>query len=222
MAALRKAGLVVKYAWRLCAGNQHQRKHARYVLTMGIKGIDLSSMTVEELGLEKTRSECYGDSGGPDLEYVLENLKVGPQDAILDLGCGKGGAMYSMAKFPFARVDGIDLCPDMIKTAERNLARLGFHHGKMTLQDAVEFTDYDSYTFVYLFHPFLESVTQGVLENMKASLRRAPRRFVLIYKNPAYHDAVIAAGFRQIAHFDHAVPPFRVYEFGPSSERMLE
>ena len=203
---------VVQFVSRFCAGTAVQRKDARYQLVMQIRGIDLRWNSVADLGLDEKLSESHGNSGGPALEEVLKTFNISSDDSILDIGAGKGGAMITLAKWPFRRIDGIELCPNLIRIAEHNLGRLGRVKGKITQCDAAEFQDLDSYTYFYMYNPFHAPIIKSVLHNINASLARRPRRATLIYKNPVYHDLIVEAGFRQTAHFTHTLPDFRVYQ----------
>ncbi|KRQ97133.1 class I SAM-dependent methyltransferase [Bradyrhizobium valentinum] len=73
------------------------------------QGVDISRIVYpEEVGLD---SRYVGESTPSWNKYVvrlLKDLHINNQDAILDIGCGKGSAMLAMLKFPFARVDGIE------------------------------------------------------------------------------------------------------------------
>ena len=203
---------IVQFVQRFCAGTPIQKKDARYQLRMQLRRIDLQWDDVENLGLSRARSEAHGNSGGPGLEVVLRTLSISPEDSLLDIGAGKGGAMITLAQWPFKRIDGIEISPNLIRIAQRNLRRLDRVRGTITQCDAADFKDLDHYNFLYMYHPFPEVVMRSVLENVQASLSRSPRRVTLIYKNPVCHDVVIAHGFRQIKQFDHTLPPFRVYE----------
>src|SRR6266446_5836034 len=95
--------------------------------------------------------------------------------------------------------------------AQRNLALLRCARGAIMLWDAAEFKNLDPYTFLYMYNPFPEVDMRSVLDNIRDSVLRVPRRLTLVYKCPVFHDLVIATGFRQIAEFKHHVPMFRVY-----------
>jgi SAM-dependent methyltransferase len=193
---------------RAVAGDRRQRAWGRYQLMIAWRRIDVDWMPVEELGLDAERATPHGNSGGPDLALVLESLDITPRDSILDIGCGKGGAMITLAQAPFARVDGIDIHPDLAKIARRNLERLGRVRGTIRVADATKFQEFGRYTYLYMFHPFTEVVMREVVENIRQS--RAHLR--LIYKNPVYHDLLLEAGFRMVRRFDHSDSDFRVYE----------
>jgi SAM-dependent methyltransferase len=209
---IANTGRIIRYLGRFFAGKSYQRKDARFKLRMKCRGVDLSFNSAEELGLDPFLASPHANSGGSDLEELLNCLDIIPSDSILDIGCGKGGAMITLAGWPFFRIDGIELSPELVNIGQRNLRRLGYSRGTIKLGDAAEFTDYDPYTFLYTFHAFSAPVTIRVLKNIQASLARSPRKLTLIYKNPIDHDLVVGAGFRQTFEFTHAVPHYRIYE----------
>ena len=198
--------------FKLLFGNRKDRKYLVYFLGLLCKGINVSSVSVKALGLEEGRSECYGNSGGPELDLVLGTLHVSPNDSVLDVGCGKGGAMITMSKYGFARVDGVEISPRLAATAEKHLARAKVANASVFCCDAADFKDYDPYTVLYMYHPFGDVVLREVLSNVAASLARRPRRLTLLYRNPMHHELVIQAGFCQTGKFTHCSHPFYIYE----------
>ncbi len=200
----------------LLFGNLAQRRHTLHMVSMMCRGIDLSGASEESLGLDKTRSFRYGNSGGRSLEEVLQQLHITPADRVLDIGCGKGGAMMTLAKYPFARVDGIELSADLARIAEKNLKRAGVRNAAVFHGDAAEFQNYDSYTFLYMYNPFPDIVLRRVLENVVRSLERKPRRLTLVYYNPVCHASVVEAGFRKTGDHPNGVLSFSTYAIEPA------
>jgi SAM-dependent methyltransferase len=198
----------------LLSGDRQAWKHLPYQLRIKMRGIDLRWTTLEESDLSAERSYRYSDSGGPDLEELLDTLKISPSDAVLDLGCGKGGALITLAKYPFAKVDGVEISPKLADIASANMTKLQISNSAIYCSDAADFTNLDSYSHFYMYNPFPQAVTQRVLQNIQSSVRRRARRGTLIYKNAVFHNLVLDAGFRkvsgtQIIHPDY--PPFSVY-----------
>ena len=185
---------------------------ASYRRRLRAAGIDISSVSLRQMGLDESRAHNHANSGGPALEKVFRTLQITDQDAILDLGCGKGGALLTMAMFPFRRIAGLELCPEILRIAQENMARAGLNRVELIHGDAALFTDYDDFTHIYLYNPFPEPVLRSVLHNLEDSLRRAPRRLTLIYKNPRFHDLVAASGLFVLDRlFTHAGHPIHVY-----------
>lgn len=206
----------LKTLLRLLFGSQRERRYLLYFLGLLSRGIDVSSVSAEALGLNTGRSECYANSGGPDLDLVLKSLEISPEDAALDLGCGKAGAMITMAKYAFARVDGVEISQTLAAIAKKHLARAHVANASVFCCDAADFEDFDPYTVLYMYHPFGEPVVRAVLDHLQVSLARRPRKLTLLYRNPVYHDLVLQAGFRQTGAFDHCAHPFHIYVFMPA------
>ena len=57
-------------------------------------------MSQEEAGFSEGKGNQYQPSTDA-LVKVLKKFPVSEKDAILDMGCGKGKAMYLMRRFPF-------------------------------------------------------------------------------------------------------------------------
>ena len=172
-----------------------------YLAKVKWHGLDLKYVGLPDLGLSQERSEFYVNSGGPFLDRVLNTLRIAPSDQAIDIGCGKGGAIFTLAKYPFARVDGLELSTEMIAVARENLKRMAVSRSTIYHGDAGEFCDYDRYTFFYLYNPFPALVMSQTLRHIANSLNKRPRNVVLIYCNPVCHSLVVEAGFRKIAEF---------------------
>lgn len=162
-------------------------------LKVHFTGIDLGYASVRELGLSPERSHDYRHSGGVALEKVLDSLGITDQDGIVDFGSGKGGALITFAKYPFARITGVELMAELIATARRNLVILGIGKVDMVQSDAAKFRELECYNYFYFYSPFPEPVMKAVLDNIRGSLEKRPRRVHLIYCNPEFHQAVVAA-----------------------------
>lgn len=173
-------------------------------LRVRFSAIDLGYASVRELGLSPDNSHDYRHSGGICLEHVLDSLNITPDDAIVDFGAGKGGALITFARYPFSRIVGVELQPGLVKIAENNFRILGITGITLVTGDAAAFTDLDPYTFCYLYSPFPRPVVEAVMCNIIASLERAPRKVTIIYCNPEFHDAVLINGvFQKTAEFCH-------------------
>ncbi|MEJ7639653.1 MAG: class I SAM-dependent methyltransferase, partial [Singulisphaera sp.] len=123
---------------------------------------------------------------------MLRQIEIPPGSKIVDIGCGKGVSLITMAKFPFSRIDGCDLSPELIRTAEANVRRMKLKGVHLYCCDATQFTDLDDYSHIYFYNPFTSVIFKPVMDNILSSLDRNPRKLTVIYNNPACH-AVIAA-----------------------------
>lgn len=161
-----------------------------YRLQFLLRQIDLNNMGVDELGLSAERSHEYADSGGLELENVLDSFNITPLDAIIDFGCGKGGALITLAKYPFVKIIGVELSTKLVEIAKRNLRKLRIDNVSIQCCDAIEFKELDDYNFFYFFSPFPCPVMKLVIGNIETSLNRKPRKVTIIYLNPECHEVV--------------------------------
>ena len=174
--------------------------------------IDLRNATTDALGLPAGRSHEYSDSGGLHLEKVLRALQITREDAIVDFGSGKGGALITFAKYPFSKITGVELSPELAAIAENNLRKLDIGNVTMVISDAADFTDLDAYNYFYFFNPFPAEIMRAVIINITSSLIRKPRKLVIIYFNPEYHDAVVAdSPFVKIQELHHHRLSYYIY-----------
>jgi SAM-dependent methyltransferase len=173
-----------------------------------LRGLDFVRMVwPEEVGLDPNDANPSTPSGDRWLRDVFRDLRIRPQDSIIDIGCGKGSAMRVMLRFPFGRVDGIELSEQIAAIARSNFRRLRVPAERCRIHtaNAAEFGDLDGYTYVYLSNPFSCSVMRRFVANVSASLARSPRPLSIIYDNPVCQDAVIATGqFSRVAQYPDA------------------
>jgi len=115
----------------------------------------------------------------------------------IDLGSGKGRAVLLAAQYPFARVVGVELAPQLYEVAVANLARFPANERRagiveFKLADAAEFPWGESLAgplLLFLYNPFSRPVLEKFLARLHASLLDRP--VYVLYVNPEL-DAVLA------------------------------
>jgi SAM-dependent methyltransferase len=181
-----------------------------------IQKIDLRNTYLNELNLPEDRCHYYANSGGPHLDTVLKALKIRPQDSVVDFGSGKGGALITLSRYPFARIVGVEISPELVVIAKKNLDKLHIGNVTMKVCDAASFIDLDDYNYFYFFSPFPSTVMSAVIRNICASLSNNPRKASIIYFNPEYHDAVVTESpFVKINEFNHHELSYYIYSNRP-------
>ncbi|MEG1432437.1 class I SAM-dependent methyltransferase [Eubacterium sp.] len=159
-------------------------------------GVDFSVWEDNQrIGIPKHRGNHYQPSTN-DLEKVLDKLPITEKDTIIDIGCGKGKALYMMSQFPFRQIDGLELSDALCHTAERNIKKLNLSRCRIINHDAATFSNYDDYNYFYIFNSFPEAVFLKMLDRILSSIERSPRKITLIYLNPVCHHHLINHGFR--------------------------
>ena len=119
------------------------------------------------------------------------------QTVFLDVGAGKGRAMLVASRYPFLRVEGVELNGALAAIAQANFGRwqssgLAGAHAPLRLQqfDATRYPLPAEPTLAFLFHPFEARLLRRFLRHVQASLRERPRPFDVIYIN-AEHGALV-------------------------------
>jgi SAM-dependent methyltransferase len=133
----------------------------------------------------------------------------------IDLGSGKGRALLLASEYPFRRIIGVEILPELHVVAEENLRKFSSERQKckrleVWCGDARDYEFPLEPTLLYIFNPFFEPVLEQVLANLQRSLQEGPRELILVYANPVSHAIVDkATALRKVAgSFDHAVYVF--------------
>jgi SAM-dependent methyltransferase len=168
----------------------------RYLLIKErIKRVDFVTVVKpEEVGLDPKHVGHTSPSGNKYLVRLLKDLQISDQDTILDIGCGKGSAMSVMLKFPFARVDGIELSKEVSEIAIRNLTNLKRQRWHVFNGDAITYRDYNAYSMLYLYNPFPEEIMRHVIANLRSSIAGREQEILVIYNNPVCHQLFVKDG----------------------------
>ena len=115
----------------------------------------------------------------------------------LDIGAGKGRAMLLASQFPFLRIEGVELNPDLARIASANislwnndlqanaLSPLTLHHADATTHPLPL-----EPTLAFLFHPFELPLLRRFLRHIETSQAAHPKPFDLLYAN-AEHDSYL-------------------------------
>ena len=106
-----------------------------------------------EIGTTKERANDYSPSP-KELMQTMRTQSIKTSDTIVDLGCGKGFAMYMMSKFPFSHIGGVELSSELCNVADENLKRIMPVQKKWKIyhSDAATWEKYDEYNIFYIYN----------------------------------------------------------------------
>jgi SAM-dependent methyltransferase len=153
---------------------------------------------LEELDVDAAEREGYEGSGWIDLRRMLRRGEVKPDDVFLDLGSGKGRVVLLAARYPFAKVIGVEISEELNAIARRNLASIRIplrcKRVELVTADVLEYEIPDEVTVLYLYNPFRGETFDRVIANLIASVDRSPRTVRVIYLNPKEHDRLMGTG----------------------------
>ena len=156
-------------------------------------------------GPNREHAVHYQPSHPRVLRHVLESLPIDPSEFVfVDLGSGKGRALLMSAALPFRRIVGVELSPSLCAVADENLASFRGERRCADVQvlcaDVCDFELPEEDTVFYLFNPFHRPVLRRVVENVRVSVARSPRRILVAYCHAADGtDLLEEAGFRKLS-----------------------
>jgi hypothetical protein len=142
---------------------------------------------------------------------MLESLRLASPEIdfrefiFIDIGSGKGRALLMAADYPFRRILGIELLPELHRVAKENIGKYKSQSQQCfavdcLLGDASEFAFPAQPTVLYLFNPLPESGLAEMVSNLERSLRENPRPMFVLYHNPLLgHVLARNSFFRRIA-----------------------
>lgn len=148
----------------------------------------------------------YSCSTQKEIFPILDHCHVHPsdQDAILDFGCGKGGAMVSFLDYGFKKVGGVEYETKIYEVAKDNFHKLGMGDDIELLNgDARDIKDQlDDYNWFYFFFPFDKEIFTVVIDNIKNSFLRKKRKIHIIYFTAMEYRFIEETGiFRLVNQF---------------------
>jgi hypothetical protein len=124
------------------------------------------------------------------LKDLKSNTKIDFREfSFIDIGSRKGRALLMAADYPFRRIVGVELLPELHRVAKENIAKYKSDSQQCfatdcLLADASEFTFPPEPTVLYLFNPLPESGLARLIGSLERSLQEHPRAVYVLYHNP--------------------------------------
>jgi len=193
----RRALLVGTWAWERVEEGWADSRFRRYGLDTSVPDRDIYDAGSDSL--------VYIPARWRALQQVLPAGSLGPGDALLDYGAGRGRvAIWAASHFPLHRVVGVELDGGLHAAAQANLERWQGPRPCPTVElvctDARDFDVPDDITVAFFYNPFVGETFRTVLKNITASLVRRPRRLAIAYVYPVMNDALVSAGWAVERH----------------------
>jgi len=115
--------------------------------------------------------------------------------SFIDFGAGMGRAMLLAAAMPFREVIGVELNPEMVRIAEKNIARWtaskrALCSMRIMMQDATEFEFPGNPCLAFLFNPFSGTVLRRLNKRIEAAFRDRPAELDLLYVNHEFEKVL--------------------------------
>ncbi len=204
--------------WEFLRESTPERKRLRYgdvEYDWEHHGVDTTSATVTFRGrlIAALSGAPYQPTEPAAFRKMIEALNIDYQEfTFIDLGSGKGRTLLMASEFPFRRIIGVELVPELHHIAERNLAAFSSPEQKCSrletvCGDAREFAFPPEPLLLYLFNPLPEAALAQVISNLRKSLDLIPRPIRVLYHNPLREEVLRDSGFlRKVdGKFEYAI-----------------
>ncbi|WP_346433895.1 class I SAM-dependent methyltransferase [Nonomuraea composti] len=192
-----------------------RRRLARlmYDQRYGVNTADFADLA--DFGLDHPERVYYSPAHWGTLRRALPAGDVSHRDVFLDLGAGKGRMVLEAAgRYPFRRVIGVELSPELTEVARANLARtrlrLRAREVEFVSSDVLDYDIPDDVSVVFLNNPFRGRTFAAAMERLLHSADRNPRPITLIYFNPVEEAHLLSTGrFRHLRTVARTLAPWR-------------
>jgi precorrin-6B methylase 2 len=115
------------------------------------------------------------------IEKMLDQLQFSKNDVFVDLGCGKGRVIFSVAEKKLKKIIGVEVRKDLFDIAMENLRNLKLKNTPVEIvnADAATFNMQEG-TIFFMFNPFGIKTQEKVMKNIKNSLKTNPRKVRIV------------------------------------------
>lgn len=175
----------------------------KYEKLLGIK--THSIVNLDKLTLAGIASEENHHYQGASYYILFKVFNLLPtilkNKPLIDYGCGKGRALFVAEQCGFTNLIGVDIAKELIEDAKanqliyskiNNASKFSF-----LFEDATKYVIPKDAEVFYFFNPFGETIIQGVLNNIKESIKLNPRPIYCIYLNPKHKEVFETNGFKE-------------------------
>lgn len=160
-------------------------------------GISTSQCVVQsQLGYEEHSCHMYTATDYRSFRKVMKHVELRKhKDVFLDYGSGMGRVLIMAATYPFSKVIGVELSPELNKVAFENIKRvkkkLKCKDIEIVEADAASYDIPSEVSLIYFYSPFSGAILSQVVDNIHKSLVEAPRELTIVYKNPTYFETEV-------------------------------
>ncbi len=179
----------IKHAVHRLAENWHERR-------LGIRSAEY--IQLPELGIHNSQCKPYAPAEHRTLRRIMRRLDIrSGHDVFIDYGSGMGRVVVVAATYPFKRVIGVEIAPQLDVVARENVRRasprLRCRDIDLIAVDANTYSLPNDVTVVFIYNSFVGDILSNVLGNIRKSLDEAPRKLTLVYANPRHFESELRA-----------------------------
>jgi SAM-dependent methyltransferase len=155
-------------------------KSRLYCLDYLLKGIDLGMDA--DVGIDPTQGNRHDASGKADLSDAFVKLGLRRKvHSVMDIGCGKGGALIAFHGLGVERLVGIELSQKMHQICIANLRKSKIC-ADVRQTNAVQVTEFADIDLVYLFNPLPVPALREFLENLIRFVQKSRQTTLILFR----------------------------------------
>jgi len=158
----------------------------------------------EAVGMSARSSSTHMPTPQVHFDRMMEALPASPRDLVfIDIGSGLGRAVLYASQLPFRKVTGIEFSRPLHEAALRNVEIFRRKHPEIR---PIELVCADALTcelpredaLLYFHQPFDRAMFERMLRHLDGSLKKAPRRLLLVYYEPRHAAAIEESGLFEL------------------------
>ena len=123
----------------------------------------------------------------------------------IDIGSGKGRTLLMASEYPFHKIVGVEIMPELHRPAVENIREYQSETQKCrniesVCVDAVEYAFPTEPLVLYLFNPLPLAALRKVLQNLENSVASIPRPVYIVYCNPLLEGRLTDFKWLRVTH----------------------
>lgn len=154
---------------------------------------------LDKLGIKNPECLPYIPISYSSFKALMKHVEIEKEkDVFVDYGAGKGRVVVLASTYPFKRVIGVELVPELAAIARENVSRaakrLRCPQIEIVIAEASEYYLPEQTTIIHFYNPFRGKILSEVAHNIKTSLLKFPRPLTILFANPDDFERILAAG----------------------------
>lgn len=148
-----------------------------------INGVDFLTPKLQNI----KNCNAYELTHSYSIKKIAKKLKIKYGSSLLDVGCGKGWALYNFRKY-FNHLYGIEMDEELISICMKNLIKFGVP--AILINETVEECDInENINYIFMFNPFCGDIMDKFIKKF------SKKNVCIIYHNPVCDGLMKKHGF---------------------------
>ncbi len=206
--ATSAASLLARNLWGFVRESTPERRRSRYG-DMDYDWEHRVNTTSGTVGWRARLLGCFHSPYQPTEPALFHEMMAAlpiafEQFTFIDLGSGKGRTLLMASEYPFKKIVGVEILPELDRAAQENIQAYKSPTQQCSeiqavCADARDFELPNEPLVLYLFNPLPEAALRQLIERLGKSLARSPRAVWIVYHNPLLEPALAASPFLEKA-----------------------